>query len=300
MNHSRFQGVSPVLLSSSCDVAALNSAIPDIGQLSYPFRRAIIIEEIAFDLRVADPDTNAPNLGSFVYAKLALGNHYFMRDPVPLWLLGTFMTSTQEAALDSTLTTKTCYSHYRWRLPEPLYVEAGQILRSTFSRPTTLPGAVFGSINVQVTYKGRTVAQNQPRPKLLAVPYAAPFVTDFGNVYQQSNEKHLFNPFDIPIRVQRLTGRTLSAQDGTTGPVAYMGFTPGIPQSGTTILMNDSWGGKMVNNNTGPSDVFDILRGAWTVDTMMPPKGIYEARVWNIATNTQVQIGMIGVREEPL
>ncbi len=55
-----------------------------------------------------------------------------------------------------------------------------------------------------------------------------------------------------------------------------------------------------MNNNTGPSDVFDLLRQAWTVDTVMPPKGIYEVRAWNIGNSQKLHVGMIGVREEAL
>jgi hypothetical protein len=56
----------------------------------------------------------------------------------------------------------------------------------------------------------------------------------------------------------------------------------------------------MVNNNTGPGDIFDLARSAWTVDTVMPPKGIYEVRAWDIPDFTQVHVGLIGVREEAL
>ena len=122
-----FQGVSPVLLASSCDVLANNSAVPDSGQLSYPFRKAVIIEEIRWTLRLqafvqADPGLN---LGALVSTRMALGQHYLMKDPVPIWLLGTTMAASQEEGNDILLATPFSFSHYRWRLPEPLYVPAG-------------------------------------------------------------------------------------------------------------------------------------------------------------------------------
>jgi len=284
-----FQGISPVLLSSSCDVLPVNSAIPDIGQLSYPFRKAIVIEEIRWTLRAAANIFGA-NLGAVVSTKMMLGQHYLMRDPVPIWLLGTTMASLQEESQ-----TDPAFSHYRWRLPEPLYVEAGQVLHPWFTRGND----DFGPINVQVSFVGRTVAPNQPRPKLLAVPYAASWVTKVGNVYQQSNEFDLFNPFTIPLRVQRLTGRVVRI-DGNLTAQAVKSMTPDTPGAAITLLINDSWGGKMVNNNTGPGDIFDLARSAWTVDTVMPPKGVYEVRAWNIVNPLRVHIGMIGVREEAL
>lgn len=286
-----FQGVSPVLLSSACDVLENNSAIPDSGQLSYPFRKAIILEEIRWTMRTAA--TEALNLGAIVSTRMALGQNYLMRDPVPVWLLGTTMTRTQEEGADTLLGTDTVFSHYRWRLPEPLFVDAGQVLSSVFSRG--IDG--FGTINVQVSYAGRTVAPNQPRPAVIPIPYAAPWATTLGQTYQQSNEKHLFNPFDKDLRVQRLTGRLFSFVAGGT-LVAVGRTTPRTAGASTTILMNDSWGGKMINNNTGPGDVFDDLRAAWTVDTVMPPKGIYEVRAWNIGALQILHVGLIGTREE--
>ncbi len=282
-----FQGVSPVLLSSPFTLLENNSAIPNSGFMSYPFRKAIVIEEIRWTLQVASAGPQL-NLGALVSTKLSLGRHFLMRDKVPLWLLGTAMAISQEEITDSAPTVGTAYSHYRWRLPEPLYVAAGQVLDSTFFRGVDGLGTMTG----YVSYVGRTVAPDQPVPKVLAIPYAAPFITT-QTAYQQSNEAHLFNPFDKPIRIQRMTGRVLITNLWLYSP------TPVVPGSAITIQMNDSWGGKMVNNNTGPSDVFDSVRAAWTVDTIMPPKGMYEVKVWNIpSTAYSVHVAMIGVREE--
>lgn len=288
-----FDGVTPVILSSPFTVLVNNAGIPDSGQLSYPFRKAIVIEEIRFDLRMVS--TSSLQLGANLNVKLQLGQHYLMRDPVPVWLLGTSMTTIEEESTDTSLATRVCYSHYRWRLPEPLYVEAGQWLQAVFSRTTDAFAKITGTIHGQITYVGKTVSPKQPRPKVLAVPYVAPFVTTVAQTYQQSNENNLFNPFDIPIRIQRLTGRVLNSNARL-----QLALTPTTPTGDVTIMMNDSWGGKMVNNLTGPSDVFDCLRAAWTVDTVMPPKGIYEIRAWNIPTTEQLYVAMVGVREEPI
>ncbi len=292
-----FQGVSPVLLPSSCDVLQNNSAIPNSGELSYPFRKAIMIEEIVWILRIAS--STALNLGSLVFTKLMLGQHYLMRDQVPIWSLGTEMDFLVEEKTDTTLNTVFTYSAYRWRLPEPLYLDAGQVLSSAFYRG----GDGFGSINVQVAYRGRTVAPNQPRPKIIPIPYAAPFVTATGGVggsgYEQSNEFDLFNPFDKDLRVQRVTGRVLSFTSNTTA-AAVKALTQEPYGDGINILIDDSWGGKIVNNQTGPSDVFDSARAAWTVDTILPAKGQYNVRVMNMSAAQQLHLAVIGSREERL
>lgn len=303
-NHSSFQGSSPVLLSSSCGVLEANSAIPDSAQLSYAFRKPIVIEEIRWDLWL--PHAGATNFGALVSTKLNLGQLYLMRDPVPIWLLGTTMAASQEEGVDQDLSIPTAYSHYRWRLPEPLYVEAGQVLSSWFTRGLDGFNTANGfpdPITVQVTYVGRTVPPNQSKPKNIPVPYAAPWVTTLGNVYQQSNEFNLFNPFDKNLSMQRMTGRLLEQFPSDPTANVLRAVTPAPSDafgSKTTILMNDSWGGKMVNNLTGPSDVWDILRSAWTVDTIMPPKGVYEVRAWNINVNNSVHVAIIGTRDEDI
>lgn len=290
-----FQTVTPVALSANCNVLAGSAASANSEELSYPFRKAVIIEEIRWDLNTTPAfGFLNPNLGALVSTKLQLGQLYLMRDPVPIWSLATLIDVEYEQFTETTMS----YSHYRWRLPQPLYVEAGQVLRSVFSRGSD----GYGSVGVQVTYVGKTVAPNQARPGVLAVPYAAPFITPAGVTYAQSNEYHLFNPFDFDIRIQRLTGRLLDVTP-ESGPVLANlagSTTPNTPQTAPTILMTDSWGGKMVNNNTGIGDVFDLSRAAWTIDTVLPPKGIYQIQVWNLPTTMQAYFAMIGVREERL
>ncbi len=300
-NSSSFQGISPVVLSSPFTIIANNSAIPQSDRLSYPFRKAIVIDEIRITLRTSTffGSALALNLGSIVSAKFMLGQVYLMRSPVPVWLLGTMMVSSQEEGIDNQVSTSQAVSQYRWRLPNPLYVEAGQVLSTVLSRG---PDG-YGTISGQITYVGRTVAPDQPRPRLFQVPYACSWVTTLTNTYQQSNEYDLFNPFSKTLRVQRLTGRLLAYGQGgagTEGLSSVYRMTPGTAGSGPTILMNDSWGGKMVNNNTGPGDVFDALRAAWTVDSDMPAKGVYEVRVWNLPTTQMLHVGLIGSREEQL
>ncbi len=283
-----------MLLPSECDVLKNNSAIPNSGNLTYPFRKAILIEEIVYLLSLPWSST-ALNLGALVSTKLQLGQHYLMRDQVPIWLLGTEMSTAVEETVDNSLGTPVTYSSYRWRLPEPLYLDAGQVLASSFYRGND----GFNSINVQVAYRGRTVAPDQPRPKTIAVPYVAPFVTTVGNTYQQSNEFNMFNPFDRAIRVQRMTGRILSFVSNTTAK-AVKALTQATYTQTATILMDDSWGGKMVNNNTAPSDVFDSPRAAWLLDTVLPAKGVYRAQVWNIPAAQSIHMAMVGTREENL
>lgn len=297
---SAFNRPSPVLLSSSCDVAQLNSASPKMTELSYPFRKAVLIDEIRFDLRVLRGSaTTTWNLGAVIYAAFSLGQHYLMRDPVPIWLLGTTMDWSQEQMIDTRLSADQLVSHYRWKLPEPLYIEAGQVLRPVFNRVVTGGGAVepTGDVNVRVSYAGRVVPPNAGRPGSIAIPYAASFVTTVGKTYQQSNEYHLSNPFGFDLHIQRMTGRLMNVG---IGAAVIPGITASPPTGAIGLQIDDSWGGKIVNDLTGPGDIFDSLRAAWTFDTVMPAKGQYNVRAWNIPTNQQLHIGMIGTREEAL
>ena len=299
-----FENVTPVILSSTCTISRNSTGIPDSGQLSYPFRKAIIIDEIRFNLRRRIGAANT-NLGGQVAMTMQLGRHFVAKDYVPIWLLGTVMDRAQEEVIDNSITPNQAFSQYRWRLPEPLYVDAGQVLSASFARgiPAGLvDDASAFDVTLEVTYVGRTVAPSQPRPKLIAVPYVARFCTDLSNTYQQSNENHLFNMFDRSLQIQRLTGRV----GGGSGVLSEMQALTPNAATGTnsllTVKMTDSWGGKMVNDNTGPSDIFDIIRGAWTCDTEMPAKGQYKVQAMNLDTvNGQVlHVGMVGVRAEEL
>ncbi len=295
-----FQLPSPVALSSQCNVLLGSTASPKMTELAYPYRKAVLIEEIRFDIWGT---SNFPvNFGAQVYARLQIGQHYLMRDPVPVWLLGTLMSLREEFAGDTTdfMDTPTVYGHYRWRLPEPLYVAAGEYITPVFSYPALsgLPVTQPSSLTVQVTYAGRVVPPRTSKPKSIIVPYAAPFVTTYGQVYQQSNEYNLFNPFNKAINVQRITARVASIADGYVNQIRGYTPPPSTPTVLPTVQIFDSWGGKMVNDLTGPDDVADAFRAAWTVDTVLPPKGQYDVRVWNIPSTSSVHFGLIGSREE--
>ncbi len=296
-----FQSSTPVLLASGVIVGGGKQGTPAMNDLAYPFRKPLLIDEIRFTL-VGNADSQKSNLGALVYVKLVLGQMYLMRDPVPVASLATLMSLADEEYAGEAYDDGLNPSHYRWRLPQPLYVEAGQYIQPFFSRTNNEPAAIASQdINCLVSFAGRTVPPNMSRPRVIPVPYAAPFVTPVnpsGN-YAQSNEYSLFNPFDRPLQIQRMTGRYYLY----TGSIVKLqtGITPGpLNAQNVTVRLNDSWGGKMVNDFTGPADVWDIQRAAWTFDTEMPAKGQYEAQIWNIPTNTSVHLAMIGTREEAI
>lgn len=314
-----FESSTPLLLSAQTGNEVTNTgfltngqtATPPMDFLSYPFRKPVMIDEIRFTL-LATGGGNIMNHGAYVFVKFMLGSMYLMRDPVPVASLASFMSlEDEQSSVGNYDDGYSSVSHYRWRLPYPLYVSAGQYLMPIFSRNDPTGKTIDTSVNVMVTYAGRTVPPNQPLPRVIPVPYVAPFVTPLApdGGYAQSNERHLFNPFDRPLQVQRMTGRYYVFEEAAPNVVSQIRLQTGITggpsnAQNLTVRINDSWGGKMVNNFTGPADVWDIQRAAWTYDTVMPAKGMYEVQAWNLpssaAANTQLAIAMIGTREETL
>lgn len=309
MNTASFDECAPVLLSSSCVVNNNNIGIPSSVDLQYAYRKPILIDEIRFVItepaiaQLANPIPNR-NFGSLISLKMQLGQKYLMRDAVPLWLLGTVMNPNVEIASDFRLPLATLLfyysSAYRWRLPEPLYIEPDQILSPQFSRGNDI---VSDPLTVQVSYVGRTVPSSHPRPKQIPIPYAASYVTTLGTVYGQSNEIHLENPFNYDLHIQRLTARALNISNATSNITSVLATTPAPSYNGALqmqVQVKDSWGDKICQQLTGPSDVWDIARGSWTVDSVLGANGIYEINAWNLDPTHQLHVGMIGHRMEPL
>lgn len=312
MSKIGFNATTPVLMSSSCTVARNNTGLPKALDLTYPFRKALWIEEIRFTIVRATQggipaDRNgAQSLGALVAMTLQMGRHYIARYPTPIWILGTAQDRYQEQSTDVALSTTEYLSQYRWRLPSPLYLEPGQTLLPVFQRglPAGLPDDAYDqNFTVYVTYAGRTVDPSQPKPRSIQVPYVAPFLTNNASTYQQSNEYDLLNMFDKPVRVQRMTGRVYTFLT-TTRALETQALTPRPADiaSNLYVKIEDSWGGKMVNDPTGPSDVWDIIRGAWTIDTVMPPKGQYLVKVSNLntAAGQYLHVALIGERQEAI
>lgn len=293
----------PVLLYGSTTIGdGLTTPPIDTSAMSTQFRKPILIDEIRFR---ATSHTNriaarAANLGGAVRAKLDLGGLDLTNGFVPIWNFGTAMNmeliSENVGSLDNY-----SYSHFRWKLPRPLYVQNGQQLVTQFYRTTETTNSPSGSQGVAVAYAGRYVAPGQEVPREIAVPYVTSFVTDIGATYAKSRELELVNPFDVDLHVQRMIGRLQYTFAGSL--IEVVSFDTDLTGNGPFISILDSLGRQIAGNPMIPMDwsqAFSFNRRAWTFNHVLAPKERYNIEIMNIPTDVRAMVSIVGWRMEKL
>jgi len=182
------------------------------------------------------------------------------------------------------------WNNYRWKLPKPLYIPAGMTLKSEFSR---LVGLVPNSVQVNVAYAGKYASENDPLPKEIDVPWVTGFEPASGVTFAQSSERDLYNPFLVPLHVQRLLFYTNDADFPERN----------IPQ--LTTVIKDSAGQNVVRDFTRHASVWDSNRRAWNINSWMPPKERYNVTLslaaGGIITVLDGQVvSLVGTRKETM
>lgn len=310
-------GGVPLLLESSVSLASGGSALPDVRELQNPYRTPFVIDEIVFLLRwIRSGGTDFTNFGASIRARFAMGRVSVTSDHVPVWSFGPQIQGNSNVppptnnlvegqsglsgGVDSAGQLNT-YSSFKWKLPVPLLVPPGNTLVPSFLRSAD---GMSGNVSVYVSYAGRRLESTFRMPADIDVPYVALYATERGADTGISSELHLVNPFLVPMRVQRLTGRV---EQILANPVPFGNvqedFALGLLDFPTDfgITMEDTYGYKVVKSTTPVGHVFDLPRRAWTFNKVLLPKERYTVRLNGTAgsmSNRLLTIAMIGHRKE--
>lgn len=313
-------GGIPFFAAASVSLGPGQTAPPfSSRQLGNPYRQAMVIDEIHFQITLLATE-GVPltrfNLGGSVRARFKLGRVEVSNEFIPIWNYGTrwdddggsgaFGEEFQSAAgqtMGGVLTVSNSVNYYRWILPKPLYIPAGNILQPSISREQD---ALAQTANVWVGYGCRRLAPHKP-PTEFDVPYVAQFITDpvlegSSPSTFQSSEKDLVNIFQQDVRVQRFTGR-VQKQLVVATVTELLQDDLG---SSVTLVMKDSTGVNIIRDFTPWNHVFDRNRRAWTFNRILKGKERYNVSLANVsAGNTAGQfhtpmIAMIGTRREQM
>jgi hypothetical protein len=271
---------APILLSADVTVGTGLTAIADTGLLSTKFRRPFVIKEVRWAVQAARTvgETNR------VQTKLSMGRIQISDRFLPLENYAPLLTERVESWGDDS----GLWSNYRWKLPTPLYVPPGMTLKSEFFR---LAGLAPISVNVNVAYSGHYVSEKSPEPAEIEVPWVSSFAPPDGVTFAQSSERDLYNPFLVPLKVQRMLFYT--------NIVEYPERE--IPE--LTTVIKDSAGQNVVRDFTRHASVWDSNRRAWTVNRILPPKERYNVTL-SLATGGIVSnlngmvLSLMGSRKE--
>lgn len=323
---------APFLASGSVTLGPSESGVVDTQRTSIAFRKPIMLDEIRFQASIAlDLTGNLAtiNLGDNVRARIQLGRFAMSNSFVPIWHFGSRLNL--EHTVDSSTVDlgvfRTNISHFRWRLPRPMFIPAGQSVITEFFRTPLTQSALDATC--WVSYAGRYLAPDVEIPKETCVPYVTAYllpqlrsaITSVAT--GQSGENDLYNPFSQPFHVQRAIGRLLQVTNDGGAVRSYLeNSSPNANAIGAlanrmNIKMWDSYGREIANapplaDISGGSmsimvpfnDAFVYPRAAWTFHRTMSARERYYVQ-WldtnpeNVDSMTP-SVSIVGWRKETL
>lgn len=303
---------APIVVSSSVAILPGQTLTPPLEPLNAPFRSAMWIDEISFMMLWGDVDATPPTgaksgggIAPFLWARFNLGRVQLSEKYVPIWnYTPTYDAQSEMGYYDGFAPSSgdlNANEHFRWILPRPLFVAAGNVLVPSYQLLTKLNSTLtFASspITVRTTYRGRVAYQK--RPDHLDVPFVGIFTSIGDSPPLISTETDLRNPYDKQIDIQRLIGRcyTARANSGTTRGAGGMSVPPTID---VTLRDGD---GYTIAQRTPFDMTFDTQRSAMTFSGKLGPKSMYDFQMvpssgTAVSTNP-VMVSFVGTRQESM
>jgi hypothetical protein len=297
--------LSPLLLQAQIVPPAGGGSfgLADTSRLENPYQAPMWLDEIRFRLPTSTGTTSEFAVASSMKVELKLGDIPLTNGFVPIPLFGKVLNDITQGG-----------GAFTWRLPKPLFIPARELLRPTaYFEPYS--GAPTKTLTV--TYCCRPLPRGTPTPKTLQIPWVTYFKPDYLTVpgavdtTNQSQPSDLFNPWNEYLHVQRFIGEFFVRNIDTGGAgfmslaSANINLSTGLLTTGTLVSAQDSFNNILVRDQTPFSHLFSIVDRAWTVNSLLPPKGFYLFtldRLWSAyggAATATVGIGMVGWREVP-
>lgn len=295
---SNRESTTPILFSTSFQTLAEGGgAIPDTAELTSPFRRPMLIDEVRFSY--ISPLGVDATLAPSIRCKLVVGRTAITstRDGggfVPIWAFGPRLGGDKsiEAVTDAIFAANVKAGHFRWRLPKPLFIPAGQSIVPSFYRQQDGLG---GTARVAVAVVGHQLGDAaKVTPAKVDVPFVAYYEQPVNQAASISSELDLVNPFRVPLNCQRFVFRIVRV-------IATTSITEGIA---VNITMKDSAGVNIVGDSSSSTGVFDRETRSWTFARVLPPKQRYVVSISNanagsaVTDYNQPQMSLIGWRQE--
>lgn len=247
-----------------------------------------MVELSALKFRVRS--TGALPSGALVGVRLDLGDFSLTNGFIPVYAFGKAEGLVSEQVGG--------YAQYVAKLSRPIYLPSGAAIRPQFQHRAQLSVAV----DVQVSMYGRRLSPKSALPRRLMLPYWAAYACKpftLGTADSDiSTENDLYNPFDVPMEMERFIGRinyysgaafnnantmteveqSLNAAPSGGGPAAL-----GDALGQILCQITDSNGFTVVKKPTPFRLVFDAETRAWPVSHDLPPGGYYIVSMTNNA-----------------
>lgn len=295
--------VSPIHLSSSIVLRSGTVGEPSPAAFLNPMGKDMELLEVKFEISGPLQNGNTPVFGGTISCEMVLGEIKVTNGAIPVWNFGRAENLDGETVVDTTdvVADRRGFSAFSWRLPRPLFIPAGNVLKPKF----THTGYVPDTLNVRVGYSCRTVNK---APKKVCVPWVAKYASIVFNPLDtaaktQSAELDLVNSNPEPLHLQRFVGRTLLLSPDGTGSE---NFPQLFGSQALKLRIVDSYGRPIVRSFTPFRSVFAAATRSWELDngSILDPNSFYRVLIQKDAMvladpgwSGQAFVSMVGWRE---
>lgn len=295
-------GQTPVLHAGSV------SGVTDTSQMKNPLALPIQVDEILFNI---DPSVNGGDIG----VDIRLGQEQITKAYTPLWVLGAgrnfsasgtaiYSGSPSPASPASAVFAAQNAPLYSARFESPFVVYPNESIVCLVSNAGILNPA---DVTARVIIKARVMPAATRRTSLPWICYwkgALNPQTFDGE--EESYETDLFNPFGVPLSVERFIGG-IGSYVVAAPPVSGWYQDPATIDAAldyATLRMVDGTGRPIIRDATPLGHVFQMQDFSWRVRAQLPPAGFYKAYLeedyagigLGYAVTMQAFIGMVGHR----
>lgn len=294
----------PIHLTASVTLAPGQQASPNVRALINPSGGPMMIDEIKFEIGAARLVA-----GALVSCKLALGKIPLTSDFVPIYnFMRCDYPNAEEHQVGETAESGVAgYGQFTWRLAKPLYVPATGIVIPIFKHSDFLNT----TITVRISYSCRILPTGTPLPSTIYVPFVAgwtgiPATADASTTTTDSSpENALANPFDVPLHVERITGRLglFRPSNSLVVESALVVYETETDDDVCMVKMRASSGDPVVMQATPFRHVFSGPLRSMELPHVMPPGSFYVVDTSFLAANALTNayavpsVAIVGWRE---
>lgn len=290
--------------------ANLSSILPGVGPvplstsaLANGFRTPYYIDEIRMQAYMTTPSATLVQPSYAMQFEFRTGAHKFSLVPVPMILhQPTFYTINAALRSEFTGGLARLGDEARWNLAKPLWMGPGDQIQCNVTRLLTPASSGNAPFAVDVTYIGRAIPPGTKPPFKRFVPWIAPFIHDFDDLFSQTTTQFR-NEFQVPLNIHRLVGHPLSKATSGTFETARSNMLPDITGNQyPSIYMEDSLGYKITREFMPAGAIFDTERCVWTFARPIGPQEQLNMQIRTAgsvdAANRLFGIALHGYREE--
>jgi hypothetical protein len=317
---------APILVSAELALAPGATGTPNLSELSFGSRYAVMVDEIRFRISSISkvnplvPGGFLQDLRGNIRVQLKIGRLDITDSFTPLWSLGRVNSNDiyyEDISADAASLVageSRAITACVWRLPTPLYLPPSAIIQPTFQYEggsASTIGVTLPTANINIAVAGRAILPGQPVPSRWPIPFSL-FYEASPAPYAVNPGSQLVNATRHDMHVQRLTLRVWDQRNVVAVPTVrygadWLGTTANEPaETALQYRIRDRLGTYVTKDFVAGPLLVDLNSRSWFMDTILPPDDYLRVEVQQQPNPTSTVTGLwshvavVGARMEEI